>query len=98
MQDQNELDWKPLMLFAHYTCKQKTEIQTLRIANYISRESTESTLNQLMGKDEFTETISFILTMASTGLMKAVVQIGYMEDCYQISDYQNLEASIQSLS
>ena len=95
MLDLNELDWKPLMLFAHYTCKQKTEIKILRIVNYISR---ESTLNQLMQKDKFTETMSFIFTMASTGLMKAVVEIGYMEDCYQIADYQSLEASIQSLS
>ena len=51
-----------------------------------------------MRKDEFIEAISFILTMASTGLMKAVVEIGYMDDCYQIADYQSLEASIKSLS
>ena len=36
--------------------------------------------------------------MASTGLMKAVVEIGYMEDCYQTADYESLEASIKCLS
>ena len=51
-----------------------------------------------MQKDQFINTMSSILTMASTGLMKAVVEIGYMEDCYQIADYQSLEASIESLS
>jgi hypothetical protein len=42
--------------------------------------------------------MNFIFTMASTGLMKAVVEIGYMEECYQIADYQSLDVSIQSLS
>ena len=88
MQDQNELEWVPLMLFAHYTCKQKTDIQILRIAKFISSQSTvEPTVDKLMQKNQFTKTMSSIFTMASTGLMKAVVEIGYMEDCYQIADY-----------
>ena len=36
--------------------------------------------------------------MASIGLMKAVVETGYMENCFESVHYQSLDASIVSIS
>ena len=36
--------------------------------------------------------------MASTGLMRAVVETGYMENCYESVHYQSLDASNEKIS
>ena len=51
-----------------------------------------------MEKEKFIETVSLIIRMASTGLMKAVVETDYMENVYESVHYQSLDASIEIIS
>ena len=44
------------------------------------------------------ETIKVILKMASTDLIKAIVETGYMEDPYGVNDYMSFDSSIDRIS
>ena len=86
-QGQKLVDWKVLKYFALYTCKQNTDTQIHRIAEQIARESTQ---NKAMERGLFEEVIKMICKMASTKLMKAVAEEGYMEDFYNPEQYDSL--------
>ena len=84
-----------LKFFAFYTCKQGTNTSIHRIADQIARESSKL---ESMKPDLFEKTIKMICELASTKLMKAVVQIGYLEDLYSTSQYESLDLAIDQIS
>ena len=82
-------------IFALYTCQQSKNVTNAihRKALHIASES-ESTNSELISRTLFIEAIQSICKMASTDLMKAAIETGYMTDLYTPSDYQSLSASI----
>ena len=51
-----------------------------------------------MQSDLFLETIKMICQMASTKLIKAVAESGYMKDLYSSSQYESLDSAINFIS
>ena len=94
--DNQALDWKLLSIFALFTCKQKASTAVHRIALRIARESTAS--NDLMDKELFQKFVNSILQMASINFIKAVVEIGYMDDLFHSSHYEEIQSSIDTIS
>ena len=50
-----------------------------------------------MQKDFFKDAVKTILKLASTNLMKAAVETGFIEDLYEIGDYSKLDFSIDEI-
>ena len=50
-----------------------------------------------MQKDFFKDAVKTILKLASTNLMKAAVETGFIEDLYEIGDFSKLDFSIDEI-
>ena len=50
-----------------------------------------------MQKDSFKDAVKTILKLASTNLLKAAVETGFIEALYDISDYSKLDFSIDEI-
>ena len=51
-----------------------------------------------MKPDLFENTIKMICKLATTRLMKAVVETGYLEELYDPSQYESLDSAIDKIS
>ena len=83
-----------LKFFALYTCKQGTNTSIHRTADQIARESSKL---QFMKPDLFENTINMICKLATTRLMKAVVETGYLENLYSSGQYESLDLAIDEI-
>ena len=92
--DKDEVDWMALTFFVLYSCK---GVNSHALNLKISHIEQFCTKSSLMEAESFTEVIKLICRLASVSFLKAVTDIGYMQDLYQESEYEALNQSIDTV-
>ena len=85
-----------LTLFVYCSCRSKAEIADL-LTEYIYNEQDEALLEGEIDRSTVKETLHKTFDIASTRMLKSLVEIGYMKPLYKKEEFDKLRQSYEKI-